>query len=354
MSLLKNFIKLSGNSYASVAEDGLICGDIEGFISTGSYLFNGLLGGSLFAGIADSKVTVFAGETTTGKTYMVLDVVKSFLKKHENGLVVFFESEGAITKSMLSERGIDIRRMGIFPVDTVQNFRTQIIKMLDNYLETPVEERVPLLFCLDSLGMLSTTKEMEDTAAGKETQDMTRSRLIKGLFRTITLKLSVAKCALVVTNHTYDEQGLFPKKVQSGGQGIALSSSTTVFLSKRKDKEGTDVVGNIITAKLVKGRLTKENSTAEILLNYSTGIHPYYGLLDLGTKYGLFKKLGNKYELPNGDKRFESYILKNAESIFTPELLTKLDEFARKEYLYGRSTNQDNLILDEDDILTED
>lgn len=351
MSLLNTFIKLTDNPYASIVKDGLICGDVEGFISTGSYYLNGMLGGSIYSGIADNKITVLAGETTTGKTYLVMDIIKSFLKKHPNGEVVYFETEGAVTKNMFVDRGIDIHRVGIFPVNTVQEFRTQIIKMLDTFLATPKDERIPLIFCLDSLGMLSTTKEMEDTAAGKETQDMTRSRLIKGIFRTITLKLSVAKCALVVTNHVYDEQGLFPKKVQSGGQGIALSASTTVFLSKRKDKEGTDVVGNIITAKLIKGRLTKENSSVEILLNYTTGIHPYYGLLALGTKYGIFKKLGNKYELPNGNKHFESHILKNASSIFTEDLLNQLDECAKKEFLYGKSNALDEVeLIDDIDI----
>jgi RecA/RadA recombinase len=340
---IKKLIELTGNEYASTVDEGIKCGDFDSFIRTRSYLFNALLGGSLFAGVPQGKITVFAGETTTGKTYLVLDIVKSFLEDNENGFVCFFESEGALTKQMFTERGIDGSRVAILPVNTVQEFRTQIIKIIDAQLNTPENERTPLLFCLDSLGLLSTTKEIEDTAAGKETQDMTRARLIKGLFRTITLKLSLLKCPLIVTNHVYDEQGLFPKKVQSGGQGIQLSASTTVFLSKKKDKVGDEVSGNIITAKLVKGRLTKENSKAEILLNYKTGINPYYGLLELGTKYGLFKQVGRKFELPNGEKHFASYFLKNGDAIFTKELLEKLDEFAKKEYLYGQpSDNQDD------------
>merc|ERR1712224_806515 len=109
------------------------------------------------------------------------------------GAVIYFESESAITKEMIEERGIDSNRMIIVPVVTVQEFRQQAISILDKYLETDESKRPPMMFCLDSLGMLSTTKEIEDTAAGKETRDMTRAQIVKGAFRVLTLKLGRAK-----------------------------------------------------------------------------------------------------------------------------------------------------------------
>ena len=170
---------------------------------------------------------------------------------------------------MIEERGIDTKRIVMMPVTTIQEFRTEGIRILDKYIEQKEEERKPLMFVLDSLGMLSTTKEIEDTADGKETRDMTRAQLTKAAFRVLTLKLGKAKVPMIVTNHTYDQMGtMFPQKVMGGGSGLQYAASTIVFLSKRKEKDGTDVIGNIIHCKLNKSRLTKENSLVDVSLRY--------------------------------------------------------------------------------------
>ena len=335
MDFLKELIKATGNEYAAIAEDGIEGGDITGFISTGSLMFNALLGGSLFNGLPKNKVTALAGEEATGKTFFVIDMIKHFLDEQPKGLAIYFESEAAISKDMFVERGVDTKRVLILPIDTVQNFRTQILKILEKYEATPIKARQPMVFVLDSLGALSTTKEVNDTSEGKETADMTRAKVLRATFRTITQRLARAGTPLIITNHTYDEQGLFPKKIMGGGRGLSYSASTIVFLSKRKDKVGTDVVGNFITCTLKKGRLTKENTTCVVNLNYRTGISKYYGLLDLGVKHGVIAKVGNKYDLGDGNKYFEKAILKNAETLFTKELLEKLDVAAKKEYSYG-------------------
>ena len=128
----------------------------------------------------------------------------------------------------------------MIPVTTVQEFRTQAIRVLDNYLES--SNRKPMMFVLDSLGMLSTTKEVEDTSEGKETRDMTRAQVLKAAFRVLTLKLGRAGVPLVVTNHTYDSMGLFSTKEMGGGSGLKYAASSIVFLSKKKEKDGTDAV----------------------------------------------------------------------------------------------------------------
>ena len=135
---------------------------------------------------------------------------------------------------------------------TVQEFRTQSINILDRYLETPKDNRPPMMFCLDSLGMLSTTKEIEDTADGKETRDMTRAQIVKGAFRVLTLKLGRAGVPMIVTNHTYDVIGsMFPQKEMGGGSGLKYALSI-IYLSKKKEKDGTEVIGNIIHCKNAK------------------------------------------------------------------------------------------------------
>ena len=333
---LKDIIKTTGNEYATLADAGIESGDVTDFIDTGSYIFNALLSGSIHGGLPQNKITALAGESATGKTFFLMGIVKHFLDANPDGGVVYFESESAITKKMIVDRGIDAERMVVVPVTTVQEFRTQAIKILDRYMQQDVDVKRPMFICLDSLGMLSTTKEVEDTAEGKETRDMTRAQVLKAAFRVLTLKLGKAKVPMVVTNHTYDSMGsMFPTKEMGGGSGLKYAASSIVFLSKRKEKVGTDVVGNIIHCKNHKSRLTKENSIVDVRLMYQKGLDKYYGLLQLAEKYDIFKKVSTKYELPDGKKVFGKSINDNPETYFTKEVLDKLEIAAKKEFSYG-------------------
>ena len=335
---LKNIIKEVGNEYASIVSDGVEAGDVDSFIDTGSYIFNALLSGSIYGGLASNKITAIAGESATGKTFFLMGIVKNFLDKNPNAGVIYFESESAITKQMIVDRGIDPDRMVIMPVTTVQEFRTDSLKVLDGYLLQPESKRQPLFLCLDSLGMLSTTKEVEDTADGKETRDMTRAQVLKAAFRVLTLKLGRAKVPMVVTNHTYDVVGsMFPQKEMGGGSGLKYAASSIIYLSKKKEKDGTEVVGNIIHCKNHKSRLTKENKMVDVRLTYDKGLDKYYGLLELAEKYGIFKKVSTRFELPDGSKQFGKTILSSPETYFTEEVMKQLDESANKEFKYATS-----------------
>ena len=336
MDFLKDIVKETGNEYAAIVADGVEAGDVDSFIDTGSYIFNALISGSIYGGLPANKITAVAGESATGKTFFVMGMVKSFLDANPDAGVLYFESESAITKQMVVDRGIDANRMVILPVTTVQEFRTQAIKVLDKYMETPKGERQPMMLCLDSLGMLSTTKEVEDTAEGKETRDMTRAQVLKAAFRVLTLKLGKADVPMVVTNHTYDVVGsMFPTKEMGGGSGLKYAASTIVYLSKKKEKEGTEVVGNIIHCKNAKSRLTIENKQVDVRLMYERGLDRYYGLLELAEKYGIFKKVSTRYELPDGTKIFGKSINNEPEKYFTEEIMQLLDKAASQEFKYG-------------------
>ena len=333
---LKQIIKETGNEYASLVADGVEAGDVDTFIDTGSHIFNAVLSGSIHGGIPSNKITALAGESATGKTFFVLGMVKHFLDSNPDAGVIYFESESALTKSMIEERGIDSERMIIMPVTTVQEFRTQALTVLDKYMEQDEADRKPIFMVLDSLGMLSTTKEVEDTADGKETRDMTRAQVLKAAFRVLTLKLGRAKVPMVITNHTYDVVGAYmPTKEMGGGSGLKYAASSIVYLSKKKEKDGTEVIGNIIKAKNQKSRLTKENSDCEVRLTYNKGLDKYYGLLQLAEKYDIFKKVSTKFELPDGRKVFGKTINDDPQSYFTDEVMEKLEEAAMKEYSYG-------------------
>ena len=306
---LKDIAKM--NEYGGIVDDGVETGDVDSFIDTGSYIFNALLSGSVNGGLPANKITALAG-------------------------VIYFESESAITKQMVIDRGIDPKRMVMMPVTTVQEFRTQSLRVLDKYLERDEADRQPMFICLDSLGMLSTTKEVEDTAEGKETRDMTRAQVLKAAFRVLTLKLGRAKIPMVVTNHTYDVVGsMFPTKEMGGGSGLKYAASSIVYLSKRKEKDGTEVVGNIIHCKNHKSRLTKENKMVDVRLTYDKGLDRYYGLLELAEKYEIFKKVSTRFELPDGSKQFGKTILNEPEKYFTEDIMHQLDLAAETEFKYG-------------------
>ena len=333
---LKSVVKEVGNEYASLVTDGVEAGDVDSFIDTGSYIFNALLSGSIYGGLPSNKITALAGESATGKTFFLMGVVKNFLDANPDAGVIYFESESALTKDLIVNRGIDPDRMLLMPVTTVQEFRTQAIKVLDSYLAQNEADRKPLFMCLDSLGMLSTTKEVEDTAEGKETRDMTRAQVLKAEFRVLTLKLGRAKVPMVVTNHTYDVVGsMFPQKEMGGGSGLKYAASSIIYLSKKKEKDGTEVIGNIIHCKNQKSRLTVENKMVDVRLTYDKGQDRYYGLLDIAEKCGVFKKVSTRFELPDGTKQFGKTILNNPETYFTEEVMEKLNEAAGKEFLYG-------------------
>ena len=336
MSFLKNVIKELDNEFASVADDGISSGDCDSFVDTGSFIFNALVSGSIFGGLPSNKITALAGESSTGKTFFALSIVKNFLQSNPAAQVIYFETESAITKNMLSTRGIDITRLGLVPVTTVQEFRTQAIKVVDEYTKLPISDRPPLMFVLDSLGMLSTTKEVEDASAGKETRDMTRAQIVKSIFRILSLKLGRANIPLIVTNHTYDVVGAYmPTKEMGGGSGLKYAASTIIYLSKSKEKDGKDVIGNIIKCKAFKSRFTKENSIVATRLFYDErGLDSYYGLLELGEKYEVFRKAGNRYQIGEA-KIYPKNILEDPEKYFTPEVMQALDECAKKEYSYG-------------------
>ena len=335
-SFFTGIIKEIDNEFAAVASDGISAGDITQYVDTGSYILNGLLSGSVFGGLPSNKITALAGESSTGKTFFALSVVRHFLDTDPDAGVIYIESESAISKQMIESSGIDSKRMIIVPVTTVQEFRTQAVKIVDKYLKQKESDRKPLMFVLDSLGMLSTSKEIEDTEAGKETRDMTRAQVLKGAFRVLTLKLGLANVPMIVTNHTYDVVGSYiPTKEMGGGSGLKYAASTIVYLSKKKEKDGTDVVGNIIKVKAAKSRLTKENAQVETRLFYDErGLDKYYGLLELGEKYGVFERVGNRYRIGESSV-YPKSILADPEKYFTKEVMQALDESAQKEFKYG-------------------
>ncbi len=333
MDFLKEIVKEIGDDYTQLAKD---IDGTERYIDTGSFIFNGLVSGSIFGGVSSNKITAIAGESSTGKTFFSLAVVKNFLDTNPDGYCLYFDTEAAVNKPLLESRGLDLSRVVVVNVVTIEEFRSKALRAVDIYLKTPIEERKPCMFVLDSLGMLSTEKEIRDALDDKQVRDMTKSQLVKGAFRMLTLKLGQANVPLIVTNHTYDVIGAYvPTKEMGGGSGLKYAASTIIYLGKKKEKDGKEVIGNIIKAKTHKSRLSKENKEVNIRLYYDErGLDKYYGLLELGEIGGLWKNVAGRYEM-NGKKVYGKQILANPEEYFTPEVMQALDETAQKEFGYG-------------------
>ena len=333
MDFLKDIVKEIGDDFTQLASD---IEDTEKYVDTGSYIFNGLVSGSIFGGVSGNKITAIAGESSTGKTFFSLAVVKNFLDSNPDGYCLYFDTEAAVNKSLLKSRGVDLDRLVVVNVVTIEEFRVKALKAVDKYIKMPIEDRKPCMFVLDSLGMLSTEKEIRDALDDKQVRDMTKSQLVKGAFRMLTLKLGQANIPLIVTNHTYDVIGSYvPTKEMGGGSGLKYAASTIIYLSKKKEKDGKEIIGNIIKAKTHKSRLSKENKTVEIRLFYDDrGLDRYYGLLELGEIGGLWKNVAGRYEI-GGKKIYAKQILSDPDTYFTDDVMQALDEIAQKEFSYG-------------------
>ena len=333
MDFLKEIVKEIGDDYTQLAAD---INEEEDFIDTGSYIFNAMVSGSIFGGVSSNKITAIAGESSTGKTFFALAVVKNFLDSNPDSYCLYFDTEAAINKALLKSRGVDMKRLVVVNVVTIEEFRSKALRAVDIYLKTSVESRKPCMFVLDSLGMLSTEKEIRDALDDKQVRDMTKSQLVKGAFRMLTLKLGQANIPLIVTNHTYDVIGSYvPTKEMGGGSGLKYAASTIIYLSKKKEKDGKEIIGNIIKAKTHKSRLSKENKTVEIRLYYDErGLDRYYGLLELGELGGMWKNVAGRYEM-NGKKIYAKEILKNPTEYFTDDIMGKLDGIAKEYFSYG-------------------
>jgi len=334
MDFLKDIVNEIGGDYTKIASE---IDETETYVDTGSFIFNALVSGSLYGGVSGDKITAIAGESSTGKTFFSLAVVKNFLDSSPDASCIYFDTEAAVNKSLLSSRGIDLNRLAVVNVVTIEEFRTKALKIVDMYLKTPEADRKPCMFVLDSLGMLSTNKEINDALDDKQVRDMTKSQLIKGAFRMLTLKLGQAKIPMLVTNHTYDVIGAYvPTKEMGGGSGLKYAASTIIHLSKKKEKDGTEIVGNIIKAKTAKSRLSKENMDVGVRLYYDErGLDKYFGLLELGEKGGMWKNVAGRYDLGDGKKIYAKAILKDPEQYFTPEVMEKLEVIAKGTFSYG-------------------
>ena len=260
--------------------------DIDDYINTGNYILNAAMTGSLFKGVPSGRVLCLAGSKGTGKSYLALSICREAQKK--GYFVIYMDSEGAIDKEFVSRLGCDLSLMTIKQVTTVpevSNYMANILKKINEQKG----EKQKVVFVLDSLGNLSSTKELNDTIDGVNKQDMTRAKEIKSLFRTNVTALAKAQAPFIVTAHTYMSQDLFARTIISGGTGIEYNASLTLLMttSKYEDKDSEKIVkdkigdftklGITITARPEKSRFTIPQKV-QFYIPYFKQPNPYTGL----------------------------------------------------------------------------
>lgn len=334
---LRDLVKdLKHKEDVSVLADGLGSAEFTGYMDTGCLALNVLVSGSLVGGVPNNSCTAFVGDPQTGKTFLILGILRGFLQGDDQAIAALYDTESAIRTMMAHNRGIDTNRVIRGEPETLQDFRTKVLDLLLAYAAKPKATRPPLLTILDSLGLLSSAKEMADSIDGKDTRDMTRAQLIRGCFRVLRLKLAKLQVPMLITNHVTAGIGQYvPAKVISGGSGLLYAADTIIMLSKSKDREGTEVVGNIIKAKTYKSRLSRADQEVELNLSYDTGLDKWYGLRQIAEQAGLFKKVSTKIELPDGRKVYGKEVDENPEEVYTPEVLDHIEKYANQRYRYG-------------------
>lgn len=332
--------------------------EVTEWIDTGNYHLNACVSGSLFGGWPNNRSCSVAGPSGTGKTFLVLNSVARAVEMGYN--VVYYDSEAAVDREQMVKFGIDVSKVNYQPVNTVQEFRTSVTTLTHKMQEVKRNggEIPKIMIILDSAGNLATQKEIDDAVSGSEKSDMTRSKILKSIFRIIMTPLADLKIPFIFTNHTYMTQDFISRQVAGGGTGPEYAASIVLFLTKAQLKEGAEKTGIIVTAKPNKNRFAKPHPI-KFHLHYTKGMNPYVGLENYvswetcGITKGVIEK-GQK--IPKATAR--NWICEHldetvpnseffTEKVFTREVLERINEHIQPIFNYNTEVET----VDVDEIL---
>jgi len=348
----------------------------NGTIDTSVYILNALLSKSIFGGVADDRITIFAGDPNTGKSYIMYNIARNAQKS--GYYIIFIDTEHSINKNTLSDFGIktDKESLKLITSNKVEDLKIFLTKFLDE-LETQKVNgiEVPkIMILLDSIGQLASEKEKQDALEGKNKVDMTRAKSIKQFFRIINSDMGYLGIPLIASNHVYeDTNSFFPTKIMSGGKGVEYSASTIIFLSTAKLKTGREddmdlnSTGSIITAQAKKNRMAKPKKI-KFEIDHTYGTNRYKGLeyfctIENFDKVGIaigkkvikengeigIESSGKKWYVKHLDKTlFEKQLYNN--KVFTQEVLEALDPIIYKYFDYSSFEEEQSYINDIDNV----
>lgn len=351
MSLLDKMLKAGSIKSASVLSKSSFF-NVKEVIPTDLPILNIAFSGSLDGGLLPG-LTVVAGASKSFKTMLSLYCMKAYLDKHEDGVAILYDSEFGITPDYLESFNIDIDRVIHVPIEDVEQLKFDIVKRLGE-----IEKKDNVFIMIDSIGNLASKKEVEDAENEKSVADMSRAKSLKSLFRIITPHLTTKAIPCIAINHIYQEMGLYPKAIVSGGTGIYYSANQIFIISKSQEKDGTELAGFKFTINIEKSRYVKEKSKLPFSVFFDSGIYKWSSLFELAQESGhiIKPKVGwyQTVDMETGeisDKSYRAKDLENNDAYFENLVKDKVfkEYVERKFKLSGGSSTSSQTHSDTDE-----
>lgn len=350
MSLLMDKLKKSGSIKASDILSKSVFFVSKETIPTDLPILNVAFSGDLLGGLI-AGVTIFAGESKCYKSFLAIYAMKAYMDKYPESIALFYDAEFGIPTAYMESMGMDLERIIHIPVTNLEELKFDIVQRLES-----IERGDKVFIMIDSIGNLASKKEVENALNENSAADMTRAKEIKSFFRIITPHITMKDLPCIIINHTYKEQGMFPKSVISGGTGVMYSANTAFIITKAQEKVGTDIVGYNFTINIEKSRFVKEKSKLTFQVLWDSGINKYSGLLEIALESGHVIKPSNgwysRVNVDTGEVEDKKYRLKDT---YTKEFWNEIldsksfQDFVKRKFQLGMTVKNEE-DYDESDI----
>jgi len=349
MSIMDKLQKNSKIKSTSILSESKFFNERD-MVTTDVPMINVALSGSVDGGLS-SGLTVLAGPSKHFKTSFALLMAAAYLKQHKDSVILFYDSEFGSPQSYFEQFGIDTDRVLHTPITDVEQLKFDLVNQLEG-----IERGDKVVIVIDSIGNLASKKELEDAINEKSVADMSRAKALKGLFRMATPYLTMKNIPMIAVNHTYQEMGLFPKAIVSGGTGIYYSADNIWIIGRQQEKKGTEIVGYNFVINVEKSRFVKEKSKIPITVSWDGGVQRYSGLLDVALAGGYATKPSNGWyatvDMETGEVGGKVRLDQTLEKEFWDPIFANTDfkSFIEKQYKigYAAPVNMDDIIDDED------
>lgn len=304
-------------------------------IPTDVPMINVALSGSVDGGLTPG-LTVLAGPSKHFKTSFALLMAEAYMRKYPDSVMLFYDSEFGSPQSYFQQFNVDTSRVLHTPVANVEELKFDLIGQLEQ-----LDRGDRVVIVIDSIGNLASKKELEDALNEKSVADMSRAKALKGLFRMCTPYLTMKDIPLLAVNHTYQEMGLFPKAIVSGGTGIYYSADNIWIIGRQQDKKGTEIQGYHFVINVEKSRYVKEKSKIPITVSWDGGVRNFSGLLDCALAGGYVNKPSNGWyaavDRETGEIGSKVRYEQTLEKEFWDPIFSETDfkDFLKKQYSIG-------------------
>jgi RecA/RadA recombinase len=347
-SLLDRLKKVGSVTSSTLAESSFFNNKEE--VVTEIPALNIALSGKIDGGLTPGVLMV-SGPSKSFKTAISLYMVSAYLKKYDDAICIFYDTEYGSTPEYFQSYNIDLNRVLHIPVEHIEQLKFDLVKKLD---EIKKKERVIIL--IDSIGNAASKKELDDAVDEKTVADMSRAKALKSFWRIITPQITGKEISLIAINHVYMEIGMYPKAIVGGGTGGIYASNAIWIISKSQEKDGTEVVGFNFTINIEKSRTVIERSKIPLTVKFDSGIDKYSGLLDLALESGIVQKPSNGWycivDEETGEMGQKRRAADTASEDFLGKVLEmpKFQEFIKKKY---RLTYSQNSTANESPVFTQ-